>query len=427
MRISLTSPARKISLALAFVLMAAVYLLLVARQFGAAYFSQRADLAHLQRSVRWEPGNADYRHHLGRYFFLVERSPEAAVESYRAAIALNPFQARYWFDLAAAYQFLGNTDAQKEALEHGLVADPKTPDLAWEAGNFYLAQAEPEKALQQFRVVMENYPPLTIAALKLSWRVKPDIEFLLRDIVPATPPVYTAFLDFLVAQKQTVAAARVWTELVEMRQPVAPALAFVYVRFLVAQHEVDQARIVWQQASALCGLSAYQPSSENLIVNGDFSLNVLNGGFDWQYRQSREISLALDPTQSHSGHRSLLITFDAQKAEDAGIAQLVPVLPSTKYDFSAYFKSENIEGAGGPRFAVQDLYNETTFFASDELKNADFWKEVNGDFTTGPDTRLVLVHIRREPPGMPIRGKLWIDTVRLVAQESGPDSGKDRL
>jgi tetratricopeptide (TPR) repeat protein len=415
MRIPLTSPARKISLVLASALLLAGYLWCVSRELGAAYFSGRPDLANLQRAVRWQPGNADYRHRLGRYFFLIQRSPEAAAESFRAAVGLNPFQARYWFDLAGAYQLLGDTDAQKAALERGLVADSTTPDLAWEAGNFYLVQGDTDKALREFRVVMESDPYLPPAAVKLCWRVKPDVDVLLRDVVP--PNVYGTFLDFLISQKETPAAAKVWTQLAQLRQPLPQPLIFEYIRYLVGQHEVDQARLVWQQASPLCGLSAYQPSPENLIINGDFNLNVLNGGFDWQYRQSKEVSLALDPTQSHGGHRSLLITFDAQKIDDVGIGQLVPVKPSTGYDFSAFFKADNIQGAGGPIFAVQDLYSETTYFSSDSLKDADFWKEVSGSFTTGPDTKLLLLRIRRAPPGMPIKGKLWIDSVRLVGQE----------
>jgi len=391
------------------------YLWLVGREFGGAYFSGRPDLASLQRAVRWEPGNADYRHRLGRYFFLIQGSPEAAVESFRAAVGLNPHQARYWFDLAGAYQLLGDTDAQKAALERGLEADSSTPDLAWEAANFYLVQGDTDKALREFRVVMESDPYLPLAAIKLCWRVKPDIDALLRDVVP--PQVYPTFLDFLISQKETAAAAKVWTQLAQLRQAVPQPLIFEYIRYLVAQHEVDQARLVWQQAAALSGLSAYQPSPENLIINGDFNLNVLNGGFDWQYHKSKEVSLALDPTQSHGGHRSLLITFDAQKIDDAGIGQLVPVKPSTGYDFSAYFKADDIRGAGGPQFAIQDLYTETTYFTSDDLKDADYWKEVSGTFTTGPDTKLLLLRIQRYPAGLPIKGKLWIDSIRLAAQE----------
>jgi tetratricopeptide (TPR) repeat protein len=413
MQIPLTSSARRISLALVSMSLLTGYLWFVGREFGAALFANRPDLASLQRAVRWQPGNADYLYHLGRYFFLVERSPEEAANSYRRAVALNPYDAHYWFGLAAAYQWLGNTDQQRQALEHALAADSSTPDLAWEAANFYLVQGESEKALHQFRVVMETEANMIPPSVALCWRIKPDVDALLRDAVPATPVAYANFLDFLVAKKETAAAARVWTRLVQLQQPVSQGLAFLYIRYLIAQRDVDQARLVWQQGATLSGLSAYQPSPENLVINGDFSLNVLNGGFDWQYHQSKEVALALDPTQSHNGHRSLLITFDARTVDDAGIGQLIPVKPSTTYEFSAFFKADDIQGAGGPRFYLQDLYNETTYFTSDELKNADFWKEVTGSFTTAADTRLLLLHIRRDPPGMPIRGKLWIDAVRL--------------
>ena len=73
--------------------------------------------------------------------------PRAALRPYRAAVHLNPHSARYWFDLASAYQVLGDTSNQTSALEHAIAADPTTPDVAWEAANFYLVQGENEKAL----------------------------------------------------------------------------------------------------------------------------------------------------------------------------------------------------------------------------------------------------------------------------------------
>lgn len=417
MHLPLAHPGRRIALVLASLLFTLCYLLLTGRQFLADYFAGRGELASLQRAVRWEPGNAGYRHRLGRYLFLIQTTPEAAVEAYRAAVALNPYQARYWFDLAAAYQLLGQPEEQKTALERGLQADPNTPDFAWEAANFYLVRGDDENALRQFRVVMENDPYLPPSALQLCWRIKPDADALLRDVVPVNLGVYSAFLDILIGKKETAAAAKVWERMAQLREraPVCPA--FDYIRYLIGQREVDQARLVWRQAIPLCGNEAYQPSSENLVVNGDFNLNVLNGGFDWLYQQSKQISLALDPSQSHGGHRSLLIDFDARAIDDAGIRQLIPVQPGTAYAFSAYFKSDDIQGAGGPRFAIQDLYRETPYFVSDELKGADFWKEVSGNFATGPETNLLVLRIERDPPGMPIRGKLWIDGVRLVEQK----------
>jgi Carbohydrate binding domain len=209
------------------------------------------------------------------------------------------------------------------------------------------------------------------------------------------------------------AANKVWGRLAQLQEPVERRYIFTYVRSLLLDKEVDQARLVWQQAGNLSNLSSYQPTSANLVVNGNFNLDILNGGFDWFYDRSPQVGLLLDPTQSHLGSRSLLITFDAQSINDAGIRQVVPVQPNTGYEFSAYYRAQDIEGAGGPRFAVQDVFDGTTFFASDDLEDVDFWKQVTGDFITGPQTKLLVIHVQRDPPG-PIKGKLWVDGVQLA-------------
>src|SRR6266849_6852461 len=359
MQVPLDTRVRKIWFFALSLLLATVYMALVAREFVAAHLASHAELRSLQIAVKMEAGNADYHHELGRYLNLISHNPSAAVEEYKASVGINPHAARYWFDLAGTYQLLGDTEAQKRALEHAIQADPSTPDAAWEAANLYLVQGETDKALQEFRVVLEDDPYLPLAALQLCWRVKPDADSLLREVIPLNPGAYSFFLDFLVWKKETAGAAKVWAQLVQFQQPLEARHVFDYVWYLVGQREVDQARLVWQQAAGLCGLSAYQPSAENLVINGDFSLNVLNGGFDWLYHQSKDVSLALDPTQSHTGHRSLAMVFHSRGIEDAGIRQLIPVQPNTTYDFSAYFKAEDIQGAGGPRFAIQDLYSAT--------------------------------------------------------------------
>jgi tetratricopeptide (TPR) repeat protein len=414
MQIAIATPARKTALLLATLFLATIYIGICGLQFLAAHFSEKDDLTSLERAVRLQPGNSEYRYRVGRYLALTQTSPDVVASDYRAAVALNPYRSRYWFELAAAYQLLGDTSAQANALEHAIQADPKTPDVAWQAANFFLVQGETEKAMQEFRIVLENDPARAPATLQLCWRVTPDIDTILSRAMPSDPEAYYALLDLMMVKKETAAAAKTWEQLAHLQKPIEARRVFEYIRYLVAQKEVDQARVVWQQAGILSGLSAYQPSRENLVVNGDFSLPVLNGGFDWIYYRSKEVALALDPTQAHTGHRSLAIVFDSRGIEDAGIRQLVPVEPNTTYDFSANFKTEDLEGAGGPRFAVQDVYGEQIYFSSDDLKNADFWKPVSGTFTTGPDAKLVVVRIQREPPRAAIKGKLWVDGVKLV-------------
>jgi hypothetical protein len=230
--------------------------------------------------------------------------------------------------------------------------------------------------------------------------------------------VYASLLDIMISRKQPAAAAKVWRKIVELHQTIEAQSIFAYVRDLVQQREVTQAADVWRQAASISELSSYQPSSGNLVVNGDFSLPVLNGGFDWQYDKLAGVSFALDPTEGHLGVHSLLISFAGQSIGDVGLRQIVPVEPGTRYDFSACFKAPHMDGAGGARFAIQDFYSGETLYLSDELKNAEVWKQVNATFTSKPDARLLVIRVQRIPPGSPIRGSLWIDGVRLAASQS---------
>jgi len=418
MEIALDGASRKVIFLTAALALAAAYTGLVGREFLAAHFGARSDLPSIRRAIALEPSNSEYRFLQGRYFWLVERNTSLAVQAFRSAVNINPHQARYWLDLAAVYQFLGDSGGQTDSIEHAIVADPTTPDVAWEAANLYAVEGETDKALKEFRVVLQNDPYKPPLALELCWRIRPDVDVLLRDAVPRMARIYSLFLQMLMSKKETEGAAKVWAQLAQLRQPVEKGNVLLYVKYLVLNQQPDQARLVWQQAAGPSDLGAYQPTSQNLVVNGDFGLPILNGGFDWVYRQSEGVSLALDPTQFHGGNRSLSIVFNSRGLADAGIQQVVSVRPNTSYEFSAFFKAQDIEGAGGPRFAIQDLYNSQTYLTSEELKDADFWKPVSQEFVTGPDTKLVLVRIQRDPPGNAIKGRLWIDGVRIVPKSS---------
>jgi hypothetical protein len=419
MEIALNSASRKRLAIGAAAALCLIYVLLACRLFVASLFAERPELASLERAARLDAGNADYRNRLGRYYALVARDPAAAIEPYRAAVQLNPHSARYWFDLASAYQVLGDVSNQTWALERAIDADPTTPDVAWEAANFFLVQGDNEKALREFHVVLESEPSMANLAIQFCWRINPDVDMLLRDVVPAQSPAYLAFLDLLMTKQETAATAKVWDKLIATSptsQPFELRYVYEYLLYLLNHKDVDQARRVWQQAAPRFGLSAYLPTRNNLIVNGDFNLDVLNGGFDWQYQKQQSVTLTLDPSDFHGGHRSLLITFDGPGVTDAGIRQFIAVQPDTTYQFSAYYKNGEIEGAGGPHFTIQDAYTQAVLYDSDELKEAGFWKSATGEFTTAGDCKLLVLHVRRLPEGSPIRGKLWVDDFRLAVK-----------
>src|SRR6266849_4914752 len=353
MRIELLSPLRKLFFAVACFIFLGLYLGLSLRAYLATRLAAVPDVPNLQQAISLEPTNAEYRELLGRNLALLGTNLDEAISNYRIAVHLNPYEARYWLDLAGAYQVARRTSEQEETVEHAVEADPTTPDVAWEAANFFLVQGDREKALRHFRTVLANDPDAVDAALQLCWRATGDANQILEQALPQRPDLYLSFLRLLVSKQEVAAAENVWGHLIGLQQTFPTKLAFPYFRLLIAKQEVAAAQNAWQQLAKVDpSLQPYLSSRENLIVNGGFEENLLNGGFDWWYDPNPYAALAIDTSEFHGGTRSLSVTFDGHNASEAGIVQFIPVKPNTEYEFSAECRTENLETASGPRFSI---------------------------------------------------------------------------
>lgn len=417
MRIHLDRPVKRYALLGIGALLALFFAVNSASQFAAALFSEKSDLQSLQRAVWLEPGNAQYRYGLG--LFEEQGNRAAAAEAFRAAVELNPHDALYWVHLATAYHFLNEGSDEEAALKQAVAADPTSPAVAWVAANTYMVLGDSDAALRELRIVLANTENMISPALARCWQIKPDPNFLMRNVLPEKSPVYEAFAQFLMQHGNTTDVAHIWQELLRIHQPVERRFVFAYMQYALDHGDSGQIVHIWEQASGIAELADYQPSPENLVVNGGFDLPILDGGLDWFYQPRQYVSLSLDPSQFNVAPRSLLIQFDRASIEDAGLYHLIPVQPDTDYEFSAYYKTEDLRGAGGPKFVLQDALSAVPYFSSDDLTGTEFWRDITGTFRTGHQTSLLLLRIQRVPAGDIISGKLWIDGVQLTVKQQG--------
>src|SRR6202011_6165767 len=210
-----------------------------------------------------EPSNAEYRELLGRNLALLGANLDDAIASYQTAVHLNPYVARYWLDLAGAYQVTGRTSEQEQSIEQAVKADPTTPHVAWEAANFFLVQGDQQRALRNFRVVLANDPEAVDSALQLCWRATRDADQILDQALPRRPELYLSFLRLLISEQEVAAAENVWSHLIALNQEFSTKLAFPYFRFLIAKQEVTAAQSAWQQLAGVDrSLQPYLPSRE---------------------------------------------------------------------------------------------------------------------------------------------------------------------
>ena len=216
----------------------------------------------------------------------------------------------------------------------------------------------------------------------------------------------------MISKQDTEDAAKVWSSLIHMGKPFQVRTGEGYVDYLLSQRLGDQARDAWQEMAPLTGLTDYLPG-QNLIVNPQFEKEVLNAGFDWRYYEQQSVKITLD-SSAPGGSHGILVNFLGPGFSETGLVQLVSVAPSTNYQFSVHFKTDELEGAGGPAFLVRDEKTGETYLTTEFLRNPGSWREIAGHFETGPECRLISIRLARIPAGNAIRGHLWMDEVQLT-------------
>ena len=399
------------------VVIACIYSWYAVRAYRAHRFSANNDQASLKRAIALEPTNAEYYDLLGRNLLFVAQEPPSAVTAFSKAIALNPYRSSYLLDLAQAYFGMGDQKENLAALRKAIAIDPKTLDVAWSAGNFFLVQGDVPEALQQFATVLPNDPSLTVPVLSVCWRTLGDVRTI-ESILPPDPAVHLELIRLLMSQGETAGAHDAWSDLMHLHLEFDYHQALFYVNSLIDARDVALAREAWKQLiSTSSGLARYT-TSDNLLVNGAFSEDILNGGFDWRYVPSSTPSVALDPSEVHSSGRSLLISY-SDSGTDSGVYQDVPVDPNTRYTLSAWVKSEDLESANGPSVAALDAFDNTTYAQTDETIGTTSWHQVSKEFETGNATRLLVIRFIRNPGTTSIRGRFWVDDVSLRPAQEG--------
>jgi len=374
----------------------------------ADWLQDQHDPQALEASARREPWNAETYWLLGRYFLNAAQDSSRAIGSLNHAVELDPYDARYWLDLSDAYEVGGAEADSEKALARALQAEPTSPAIAWRSANFYLSRNNADRALPLFRVALQYNPKNIEAALDLCWRATKNVSQIANQALPADPAPYFALLKILMAQKESAPANELWSALIARKLAFPVEQSFLYFDYLIQTNQVDQARQVWTDLHKL------DDSAPNLVRNGGFEADFLNGGFEWRYAQIAQADVSFDPSEPHMGSRSLRIEFAGPAVLDAGVYEYVPVQPNTAYRLSAFVETRGISTASGPRLAVEDSSTRKILATTDEFQDSSRWKQSSAEFVTGPETRLVTIRIVRIPGNLLIKGTFWLDDVELV-------------
>lgn len=394
------------------------------RIWRASYLLHSGEPDKLVRAVALEPGNGEAWDRLGRYQQLLAEPPqvERSIQSYEHAVSADPRSARYWSDLASAYEESGQTRRAEAAYLKALAAYPGSAEIQFDYGNFLLRQSRFPEAFQAMRRASETDPSLLSLIITRGWGAEHDANVLLNQILPPTATAYLAALDFLSDSQQGEAALIVWERLLTLHEPFALGRIFRFVDELLREERSQDAEKVWFAAHRALGLPLAAGSDRDVVWNGGFEYDLAGGGLDWRFSQRPGIEVGLDTSVRHSGQRSLRMDFaGGENYQISEPYQVVCVEPERSYEFRAYVRTADLTTESGIHFVLFDPHHtEIPAIGTADLVGTHDWTRLEATYKTGPQTHLLRIEIQRLSSRLfenRLGGTVWVDDVSLVPVE----------
>jgi tetratricopeptide (TPR) repeat protein len=403
------------------VLLFGIYL--AGRQAIGEWYFRKGEPASIQMAIKWDSNNPQYYDALGTFTHLygITGNLNDIVQSYENATRLSPYDAHFWSDLGAAYDWAGRTNDALSAFKRAIKLFPNSPEINWRFANFAFRAHRTPEALQSLQVVLAGNGPAQRDVFRLAVSATRDNRAILA-MLPHQASVFFAFLDFEMDAGNVVTAEQVWLGLLQLKLPFELPQAFPYLDALIQRREPDRLVAAWSVlAERFPAQIGPLVTSSNLVANGSFEHEILNGGLDWRVAPVEGAVVSVDSQDAFEGARALRIEFNGKRNLDySHIFQYVAVRPNTRYRFSAAIRVKGVTTDSGPRFQVFDAFDSGNLFQSTEnIVGTSGWSSQLLELKTKADMRLLVVRLARPRSNKldnQFGGTVWIDRVSLTPE-----------
>ena len=380
------------------------------------------DPAKMARAIALQPGYADYWDRMGRFlqFGLDNQDLEGALRNYEMAVKLSPRTARYWVDLAVVHEGLGDLPRARDDFARALAAYPASADIRFQYANFLLRQGELPQALAEMRTSIAGDSSLMPLAIARAWHATRDADQVAEELLPPGDlNADLAALDFFADEKNVDAGVRIWSHLASLRQEFPIEKIFPFFEEMIRENRAADAEKIWNEALEICRIPREKPHDQ-LVFNGGFENDILNGGLDWRLSPGTGMSVEYDTLVHRSGLRSLRMDFNGGVNTDLSApVQFIAVEPQHAYKFHAYLRTESISTDSGIHFEIFDPIRRADVTSmTDGLTRTHLWTSVDAEIHTAAQTQFLEVVLRRVPSRLfenKLSGTVWIDDVSLTS------------
>ena len=382
------------------------------------------NISGLMWALRLDENNGAVHDRLGLLYEWNLNDSSSAIQHFRRATDLNPYQAAYWVDLSNGCELAGDLDCAGHALASSVRLAPQRPDFEWNKANFDLRIGSSEQALKDFARYLELDPASLPGSFLVLDRGFNDPWLLWQQVIHTLgdPKIELRYLDLVKTYHPEFPTHTMWKQLIAERHPFPAAAAIPYLDRLLQTGDYVEADNAWSDLKAV-GAAEDSSGANNMVFNGDFHQNPLNGGFDWHLQKLPFLNVQLAAGSACEERHCLHVSFPVPANSDYEAAyQIVPVRPDQTYILSADMRSEEITSDSGPRLRVVDVACQTCLDAATApALGTTAWHKEELTFLTGPATHFIRLSIWRPRSRvfpMEISGDFWLGAVSMRAEES---------
>jgi tetratricopeptide (TPR) repeat protein len=347
---------------------------------------------------------------------VVLNQMDATAESALAleqALALRPADYSLWLSLGRLRDKRGDTAGALAAFNEAVKWAPYYAQPRWQRGNVLLRSGQYEAAFSDLNLAAQSNPALVPNIIDLAWSVTRGDYQLTQELVELNSDrariIFAGFLAThgrpLEAIQQSKAAGRL--DATARRE---------LVQQLLLKRSFAEAFQLWAEPNAGSGTTNQPPA----FYDGGFEapLSTNETAFGWRVPDSRTLKFSVDPSNPHSGARSLQIQFGGESPAAGLLSQLLIVQSSTRYRINFAARSEEIITGGRPIVVVNDAgENGGELGKSSELdKGTSGWRTFSFEFTSTPQTQAVYVAVSRagcSTSPCPIFGSIGLDSFSI--------------
>ena len=146
--------------------------------------------------------------------FLPDDLPRSLAE-YEEAVALSPYDYRFWFELGKARERNGDALRAEAALRKALALAPNYSQVQWALGNFLLREGKSEEAFVEIRKAAEGDKNFANPAITGAWQLFQGDTAQIKKYAGDSDNLKAALAALLAKEKHFDEALEVWESLPE--------------------------------------------------------------------------------------------------------------------------------------------------------------------------------------------------------------------